>query len=76
MINGQEVNQMVYDDVISLIRTARDVENGRLILTVQQKGMCIYFYLISLLFGVIILLQLNMFTTILKEMMKKKAAVL
>jgi len=38
MINGQEVSQMVYDDVISLIRSARDAENGRLILTVQQKG--------------------------------------
>lgn len=45
MINGQEVSEMIYDDVISLIRTARDLEHGRLILTVQQKGE----YLLSIL---------------------------
>jgi len=40
MINGQEVNDMVHDDVVNLIRAARDVESdGKLVITVQQKGM-------------------------------------
>lgn len=39
MINGQEVSDMVHDDVVNLIRAARDVKNnGKLILTVQQRG--------------------------------------
>ncbi|XP_060858579.1 tyrosine-protein phosphatase non-receptor type 4 [Metopolophium dirhodum] len=39
MINGQEVSEMVHDDVVNLIRAARDVEHdGKLVLTVQQKG--------------------------------------
>ncbi|XP_050438870.1 tyrosine-protein phosphatase non-receptor type 4 [Adelges cooleyi] len=38
MINGQEVSDMVHDDVVNLIRAARDLEHdGKLILTVQQK---------------------------------------
>lgn len=39
MINGQELSSMVHDDIINLIRAARDVEHdGKLILTVKQKG--------------------------------------
>ncbi|XP_050530528.1 tyrosine-protein phosphatase non-receptor type 4 [Daktulosphaira vitifoliae] len=39
MINGQEVSDMVHDDVVNLIRAARDLEHGgKLILTVQQKS--------------------------------------
>lgn len=39
MINGQEVSEMVHDDVVNLIRAARDLEHeGKLVLTVQQKG--------------------------------------
>jgi len=52
MINGQEVSEMVHDDVVNLIRAARDVEHdGKLVLTVQQKGKYhkIYF-IINLLF--------------------------
>jgi hypothetical protein len=43
MINGQEVSEMAHDDVVNLIRAARDLEHdGKLVLTVQQKG--IYYY--------------------------------
>lgn len=39
MINGQEVSEMAHDDVVNLIRAARDLEHdGKLVLTVQQKG--------------------------------------
>lgn len=39
MINGQEVSDMVHDDVVNLIRAARDIENNsKLVLTVQQRG--------------------------------------
>lgn len=39
MINGQEVTEMVHDDVVNLIRAARDLEHdGKLILTVKQSG--------------------------------------
>lgn len=48
MINGQEVSEMVHDDVVNLIRAARDVEHdGKLVLTVQQKGIIyslLYYY--------------------------------
>lgn len=40
MINGQEVSDMVHEDVVNLIRAARDLENnGKLVITVQQRGM-------------------------------------
>lgn len=40
MINGQEVTEMVHDDVVNLIRAARDLEHdGKLVLTVKQNGM-------------------------------------
>lgn len=40
MINGQEVSEMLHDDVVNLIRAARDLErDGKLVLTVQQKGL-------------------------------------
>lgn len=43
MINGQEVTEMVHDDVVNLIRAARDLEHdGKLILTVKQNGMYHY----------------------------------
>lgn len=39
MINGQEVSDMLHDDVVNLIRAARDIENNsKLVLTVQQRG--------------------------------------
>lgn len=50
MINGQEVSEMVHDDVVNLIRAARDVEHdGKLVLTVQQKGIYILYKIISLI---------------------------
>lgn len=50
MINGQEVSEMVHDDVVNLIRAARDVEHdGKLVLTVQQKGIYISYKIISLI---------------------------
>lgn len=49
MINGQEVSEMLHDDVVNLIRAARDLErDGKLVLTVQQKGLYyneIFFFL-------------------------------
>lgn len=46
MINGQEVSEMVHDDVVNLIRAARDLKHdGKLILTVQQRGMYFLTYL-------------------------------
>lgn len=39
MINGQEVSNMTHEEVVNLIRAARDVKtNSELIITVQQKG--------------------------------------
>lgn len=46
MINGQEVSEMVHDDVVNLIRAARDLKHdGKLILTVQQRGIYFLTYL-------------------------------
>lgn len=39
MINGQEVTPMIHDDVVNLIRAARDLEyNSKLVLTIKPKG--------------------------------------
>lgn len=46
MINGQEVSNMTHEEVVNLIRAARDftslapfTANSQLIITVQKKGL-------------------------------------
>lgn len=39
MINGRDVNEMKHDQIVNLIRAAREYRNGELILTIRQNAL-------------------------------------
>ncbi|XP_046679654.1 tyrosine-protein phosphatase non-receptor type 4-like [Homalodisca vitripennis] len=44
LINGVDVSRMVHDHVVSLIRAARDLHMGELVLTVRPNGIAHMYY--------------------------------
>ena len=55
-INGIDVNGLMHEQVVGLIRASREFRNGELVLTIKPNGMEIIFLFI--LIGIIIILFL------------------